>query len=284
MTIAWAVYNLRKGRSDRAGARTLALTVAALHGIVLVLAVERIPHPLHDPTLLAFESIVIAIVAVAFTWVGYVGLEPFVRRHWPRTLVAWTRLLRGGVADSRVGRELLFGIAAGALAQLFFALDRLMPPRFAVVQTQDLLLRLSTAIDLRSLLSVFALRPAQAIREGVQILLLFLLLRMLLRREWLASIVFVTLLALIAGVEGGVHAPLSIATLGLPIAVTSLLLLRQGFLAFVACGFTGGLLGSAPLTTRAEAWYADSGYAIVAVVAALALGAYLAATRPAAAR
>ena len=46
-------------------------------------------------------------------WTVYVALEPFVRRHWPQTMIAWTTLLSGRVRDPIVGRDVLFGVALG---------------------------------------------------------------------------------------------------------------------------------------------------------------------------
>src|SRR5690606_25044295 len=48
-------------------------------------------------------------------WLLYVALEPYARRHWPRLLVGWSRLLAGRVRDPMVGRDALLGLAAGAL-------------------------------------------------------------------------------------------------------------------------------------------------------------------------
>ena len=42
----------------------------------------------------------------------YMALEPDVRRRWPETLIAWSRVLAGRVNDPLVGRDLLLGILA----------------------------------------------------------------------------------------------------------------------------------------------------------------------------
>ena len=46
-------------------------------------------------------------------WTVYLALEPYVRRHWPRTLISWSRLLAGQWRDPIVGRDVLIGAALG---------------------------------------------------------------------------------------------------------------------------------------------------------------------------
>ena len=47
------------------------------------------------------------------SWIYYVALEPYVRRRWPQIMIAWSRLLGGGVRDALVGGHVLIGIAMG---------------------------------------------------------------------------------------------------------------------------------------------------------------------------
>jgi len=60
----------------------------------------------------------LALFNGALMYINYLALEPHVRRRWPAVLVAWVRALAGGWRDPLVGRELLFGIAAGAIVNL----------------------------------------------------------------------------------------------------------------------------------------------------------------------
>ena len=47
-------------------------------------------------------------------WLAYLGIEPWIRRHWPASLISWSRLLSGAVRDPLVGRDVLIGLAFGA--------------------------------------------------------------------------------------------------------------------------------------------------------------------------
>ena len=51
-------------------------------------------------------------------WIYYLAIEPYARRFWPDALLGWTRLLSGHIRDPRVGRELLIGLACGAVGVL----------------------------------------------------------------------------------------------------------------------------------------------------------------------
>jgi serine/threonine-protein kinase len=51
-------------------------------------------------------------------WLCYLAMEPYVRRIWPRMLVAWVRLMSGRWRDPLVGREVLIGLSLGMLIYL----------------------------------------------------------------------------------------------------------------------------------------------------------------------
>ncbi len=104
---ALARRNLQGRKSDQQGA----LRVAATVGLLLLIAQLLEAHH----TFTGAEVFVVtgalswALFVAAFTWLSYVALEPYVRRHWPHALIGWTRLLAGRWRDRRVGRDLLIG-------------------------------------------------------------------------------------------------------------------------------------------------------------------------------
>ena len=65
-----------------------------------------------------FSSIGEALFAGGLLFVMYLAVEPAVRRYWPDGLLGWTRLLQGRFVDARVGRDVLIGLATGALMQV----------------------------------------------------------------------------------------------------------------------------------------------------------------------
>ena len=48
----------------------------------------------------------LALFLAGVCWLLYVALEPLIRRRWPDSLIAWTRLLSGRLSDPLVGRSL----------------------------------------------------------------------------------------------------------------------------------------------------------------------------------
>ena len=48
-----------------------------------------------------------ATAASVAAWICYMALEPYVRRYWPRTMISWSRLVKGHCRDPLLGRDLL---------------------------------------------------------------------------------------------------------------------------------------------------------------------------------
>jgi tRNA A-37 threonylcarbamoyl transferase component Bud32 len=109
-----ARHNLRVGRGDMRGAVRVAVAVLVGFGLSDALTVRWAPDPVHIWTILMRLPYFPAL----FICVTYLGVEPYLRRRWPRRLIAWTRLLEGKWLDPLVGREALLGILAGAAAAL----------------------------------------------------------------------------------------------------------------------------------------------------------------------
>ena len=116
MLIAWV--NVRASRADWNGAMRASLLIFGLYSLQEVLAirlqspalVESLVGLLHDRAWghMAGHAFFICII--------YLGIEPYVRRFWPRSLVGFSRALCCKWTDQIVGNELLIGVSAGALA------------------------------------------------------------------------------------------------------------------------------------------------------------------------
>ena len=118
--------NLRLNRADRGG--------AGRFGIVMTMAslAARLASATHsaDPGVEFSFQIIGGLAFAGFTgglaWVYYLAIEPYVRRFWPDALLAWTRLWSGRLRDPRVGRELLIGMAFGALSLVVVEVPKLL--------------------------------------------------------------------------------------------------------------------------------------------------------------
>lgn len=112
----FALRNLRQGRGDHRGALRLAGFVALSFSLWMVL--ESAHHFVPRPGYIWEQFIVclgFPLLGASVVGVGYLAVEPYARRRWPKVLVSWQRLLSGRLRDPLVGRELLLGTLLGAL-------------------------------------------------------------------------------------------------------------------------------------------------------------------------
>ncbi len=259
--LAWR--NLRLGRGDRQGAIRLAAV-----GFVLNLAAWALGvHPAVSPWLA--HNFVHAVAESLWSgfrlWLAYVALEPFVRRRWPRTLIAWTRLLSGKWRDPLVSRDVLVGILVGLAYNFVIGLLSVMDMRYNGTPNE------STELDVLLGFGHVASGVLQHILrsfEGALVLfLLFFVLRLILRKEWLAAIVFTLALSVRFLQEGPF--PFAMGVVIYAGLVTVLLL--YGLLPLVVAIFTLDLLINFVFTTHFAAWYGTSSITVIVLIVALAL-------------
>jgi hypothetical protein len=260
-----ARHNVRLGRGDRKGALRIAVFAFFLNAIHWLL------HAHHPGTgfevYLLVETIADSLWYAGVLWFFYIALEPFVRRHWPQTLIAWSRLLAGQIRDPLVGKGMLIGVVFGVGYNLLFFVHRIFDQRIADAP--------ESGTDLRALLGVRPFADAVLARiEGTLLLSLGLflaifLLRLLLRKQWIAAVAFVILGAgqqLSRSDHPAIDAPLMIAIYALLVVI----LMRFGLLALGACIFVTNSIPALLFTADFSAWYGVSSIAIILIVLALA--------------
>jgi hypothetical protein len=116
-------------------------------------------------------------------WVLYVSVEPLARRHWPDSLISWTRLSRGRSRNALVASHILAGIV---LAEAFvLALDSLLPLTSAIPAPGGDQLMLTGTIGAVPVHLFFA---AQGMLAALTFLALVVLARLVMRRMWLADL------------------------------------------------------------------------------------------------
>jgi serine/threonine-protein kinase len=256
--------NLRLGRSDRRGAMRLAALTFV--GSMLTWAF-RASHVADDSELaLLLLGASVSLLLAGVSWLLYVALEPLIRRRWPDSLIAWTRLLSGRLSDPLVGRVLLAGALVGVFGAIFRELRELALRAFEATPPippfpWDLTLRGPRAV------ATHISNPAVAMFFALATAMLFFLLRVILRKEWLAAAVFVLFFAVPSFLDGGL---ISGAFALVVAAVVIFLFLRFGLLALVFANYFGHCL-QFPLTTDSSAWYAGTSLFVLSVLAALAI-------------
>jgi hypothetical protein len=254
-----ARHNLRRGRGDRRGAVRLAWYVLAVYAIYWLLHAGQAAKPPPWPVFIMGMEMSL-FVAMAL-WLFYIALEPYVRRLWPETMISWSRLLGGRYRDPRVGRDVLVGALFGVLTKVLWQIGILAPswcgwgpvnllgperPQFAAP--------LRLLMGERYCLAEFFHFQATAISNGLSLLLLLLLLRIVLRKQFLAAGVYVLYGALILTIGVG-HPYISWFVGAVASTLLVVLLMRFGLLAVVSFAFVRLLL-SYPITADLSAWHA----------------------------
>ena len=247
--------NLRTGRADLRAANVILAIYVALH-TATILPILKLSTDLNMLWEQVSQMISTAGLEAAFLWVAYLGLEPIVRRRWPQVLVAWSRLLQGGILDPLVGRNVLIGCAAGTLIGLTANATYWIPELTGGM----LPLPLDGANNeyptfgtgFVAFLWLFHL--ALHFVEGTMMMLLtFVLLTVVLRKTWVTVAVF-----LAAGTAMGLAGPAIPEVVALTLlsgAIWITLVLRVGYLAS-AVAFTVGIFCSFPgISTAFGEWY-----------------------------
>jgi hypothetical protein len=280
--IVLAIRNLRRGRGYLRGAVRLGFAILAIRIMAWLIG----GHHTLSGEWAQFAVCVGEGGSFALLFgVGYLAIEPAVRRRWPWRITAWNRLLDGRLRDPMVGRDLLIGLAFGA-AVLFLAravwLTAIwtgVPPPPPLMGAGPTALQTpgppSPLIVLLSLLSV-----------PISIPMLFLLISfalfLVLRREWLAwGIVWLLFTLLFTLPHLGLSPlgnSLTFVGFGIRTALFIFFLARFGLLVGVGW-FLGDMMSAVPLTADLSAWYAPQGVVMALVVFGLAVYAFITATR-----
>jgi len=256
--------NLRLGRSDRRGAMRLATLMFGGSMLTWAFWTSHVASSSELALLLLGASVAFFLAGVC--WLLYVALEPLIRRRWPDSLIAWTRLLSGRLSDPLVGRVLLAGALLGVFAALSGELRELARRAFEATPPIPPFPWDTTLQGPRAVLS-HLVNPTVAMFFALVEAMLFFLLRVLLRKEWLAAAAFVLFFAVPSFLDGSLIS----AAFGLAVAaVTILVFLRFGLLALFFSNLFGHSL-QFPLTTDSSAWYAGTSLLVLLVLGVLAV-------------
>jgi serine/threonine-protein kinase len=273
-----AIRNLRHGRGDRRGAFRLACVITATTSVALLFRADHMAGPeawlLITTVAYGQYHILLAkgVWAGTLAWLLYMALEPYVRRKLPQTLIGWSRLLAGRVRDPIVGRDVLIGVLAGAVAVSIFHLERLLPPWFGASAPSPMLPWTSPLASVRHVAFMLLDQVRFLTLYTLVILFIVVVFRAFFRRQSvavaLAWLVFSVGWADAAG-TGSIALPLLAS--GLVASVVLYVLLRWGLLASTVNGAVFGWLSGAPLTLDPTLWYAGRSFLVLAACAALAI-------------
>jgi serine/threonine-protein kinase len=239
--ILLAVRNLRLGRGDRRGALRIA---CLLFGAMFMSSIVGADLDLQASTPLGLvisgsgQALLLAVLA----WFAYVALEPYMRRRLPHVLISWTRLLSGRVRDPLVGRDVLVGVVIGVLVVLSSQVSQ-----FVVSGEVRSLPPVWPLDGLRFALASVLNEVCRSVMGGLGILLLLFSLTLVVRRQSIAAMLFVLLVA--ANGAAGSDTPVPAALFSV-LSGTALMfaLWRFGLLALAGAVLAGNLVARLPLT------------------------------------
>jgi serine/threonine-protein kinase len=261
--------NLRLGRGDRRGAFRLAVFVL----VILMLAWGITAH--HLPTPDEFELFVLgasfALFIGAFVWLLYIGLEPYVRRRWPNSIISWSRVLAGQFRDPLVGRDVLIGVTLGVGMGLMELLENFAEGWFGRLPPEPMTPHLNPLLGAREMIGQSFWMISSELSAALAFFFLLFLLRLLLRKDWLAAAVFVLIFVAIFPLTG--NYPLVDAVfVAVMFGSLVFVLMRFGLFPLVAFFIASDALSDFfPQTTHLSAWYAGSTYLSILLVLALAI-------------
>jgi serine/threonine-protein kinase len=244
-------HNVKRNRSDRAGANRLAIFFGLVYIGIWLLNGWHVPTSWEFNT--AFRAVSYAVFWMASVWVGYVAIEPFVRRHWPQALVSWTRLLAGGISDRLVGRDALIGVAAGCVFALLSLASTVVERPYGVMPRTDIFPFI--LLGARNLMGAALIAISNTIVQVLVAFFVLFLMRSLLRREWLVAPVYIGWFALIGMWDSSAPVIDVVFSLALS-ALTYAVITRVGFLAMLVALYVQFLLIESPLTNDFSLWYA----------------------------
>jgi serine/threonine-protein kinase len=261
--------NLRLGRTDRRGAAFVTVFVLTAGFLDWVLTTHHIASG--DEINLFLHGLAVRVFIACVCWLFYLAIEPYVRRLWPQVLVSWVRLLDGRFGDPLVGRDVLFGILGGLGFQLLFlgwplasrwfgiappALDELGPTYLELQKLTGLRFAFSNLADLPVAMFIFS----------AGFIVSLVLLRIVLRKQWLAIVAFVIVWTSLPSSANPYAAFVFSAVLNVAFLF---IFLRFGFLSALVSLGVQGLLQLYQTTFDFTRWYAPNTIFVLIVLSAL---------------
>jgi len=261
--LAWRNHKL--GRGDRQGAYRLAVLGFTLSFCAWILKSHFVATAWLGHAFVAALSD--SLGAGFILWLAYLALEPAIRRRWPHIIIGWTRLLSGKWRDPMVGRDLLYGVVLGLGLNAFFACTTIYDLHQGGLPQAST--RLDTLLGFPHVVHEILRQFLGSFQSALSFFLIFFVLRMIVRRDWLAVVLF-GLLFSIRGI-GQDQQMLSMAMSFVIYAGVVTLLLRFGLLPAVIMMFLTDLLVATVFTTHFGAWYGTSSLVVTVFVLVLAL-------------
>jgi serine/threonine-protein kinase len=262
------------GRGDRRGATRVALVLFVLGVARWAAAAHHVPDYSIEQEAF-FDACARALFPAGVAWLAYLGIEPWIRRHWPTSLISWSRILGGAVRDPLVGRDVLIGVAFGLAGAIYPGLVMLIVRTVGDGVTAPEFNGVWTLTQPRFVVATLLSSLSNGLFDTLLMTLLYVVVRRLVRWPWLAAVTTIALLTLVIASEDGVQGWLGMTWMaGLSLLIV-LPLARYGLLPSMVAFCVRQVLLSNALTPDLGAWYASGTWIIGGVIIAIAITAFL---------
>ena len=264
-------HNLRKGRVDRRGAFRISVVIFAASLFSWITGSTHV-SAINEEMGRFFTAVGAALFGAGMLWLLYIALEPYVRKFWPVTLVAWSRLVAGEYRDPLVGRDILigtlFGVAAVLLGRLWLVIAQLLgypplPPEIPSVQLLE---------GVPQMLATVANLVFSAMFNSLWIIFALVAVNLVIRRVWITAVLMSAFL-LVTSAAGIAQSPpiwLGVIISLAIIALIVLVIFRFGLLATVTFFLVNFVLSNAVMTLDTSKWFFPMSATLMLLVVALA--------------
>jgi len=270
-TLVLARKNLRSGRGDRRGAATLAAAALALELYRWVFSAHHVPSVARE-FFLFIDGLAYSLAVAAVLYLVYMALEPYLRRTMPELLIGWARVAERRYRDPRVGRDLLVGGCAGAFSALVLYLANALPSWLAIRGQTPLSPNPAFLGSVKGALLSLGAPLAEALVRALFVAGVLLVLRLALRRTWVAAAATAVLFTAAGGWgENPVLDAVGVAGVVVPMAAVAA---RVGIVGSIAFWHVFLVLTWAPLPLEPERWTFAPALLLLAFLAAILVFAY----------
>ena len=277
--VAFARRNVRQRRADGRGAARFGIFMFLLALAARLVTGSHSSEPGVEIGTQLVPALALASFTGGFCWIYYLAAEPYGRRFWPDALLGWTRLWSGRLRDPRVGRELLIGMAFGAVSLFVVEVPKMLAinlgwkmPQFPFGNS------LWVAADPAGLVSQWLNYVLGGLQSALAIAMIFLVFRLVLRRPRIALVAGAVFLLFAINnaqiVSGNWVGRFNVVAFTV---LMTLVVHRFGLIAAAALLFVDNVIHDIPMTTDLSVWWSTPTVLTVSLVIALAAFAYYAA-------
>ncbi len=261
--IAWRNYLRQK--TDLQSTLRLGAVIFSLEMVIWLFQAHFVPTV--GSLGLFFLAVSSALFFAAITCTLYLALEPYVRRHWPHAIISWSRVMTGKLRDPLVGRDLLYGVILGLIWAIAFEIT------YTAAVRQNVSPNLSSTVfflGARHVIGYWLWHLTNSLQATLTFFFVMFILRVLLRKPWLAALAFVALWVGIK-LQGNPHWMLNLPGFLVVYGVAAFMILRFGLITLATGIFVVDLLLTIPITTNPASWYMGGSLFVLATVVAMTL-------------